>query len=67
MQNSALMELVTKKSECKVLSKGELIKSPKEAMRKTLKNTLVRNGLVVKLFPATVMSSNGKHDIGLWG
>ena len=60
------MELVTKKSECKGTLRSELIKSPKEAMRKTLKNSLVRDGLVVKLFPATVVSRNGKHN-SLWG
>ncbi len=60
------MELVTKKSECRGVVRNELVKSPKEAMRKTLKNSLVKNGLVVKLFPATIVSNNGKSN-SMWG
>ncbi len=60
------MELVTKKSACKGMSRDELIKSPKEAMRKTLKNTLTRDGLIVKLFPATVVTNGGRSN-SLWG
>ena len=62
-----LMELVTKKSECRGITRQELVKSPKEAMRKTLRNTLVRDGLVVKLFPASFVSDNGKRGSSLWG
>ena len=60
------MVLVTKKSECKGVLRGELVKSPKEAMRKTIKNSLVRNGLVVKLFPATIVTNDRKSE-SLWG
>lgn len=61
------MELVTKKSECRGVSRHTLVKSPKEAMRKTLKNSLIKDGLVVKLFPASFISNNRNNESSLWG
>ena len=61
------MELVTKKSECRGATRSDLVKSPKDAMRKTGKNNLTKEALVVKLFPATFVGSNGKPSRNLWG
>ena len=61
------MELVTKKSDCKGPVRNELVKSPKEAIKKTLQNSLEKEGLVVKLFPSSFVSKNGKYNTNLWG
>ena len=60
------MELVTKKSACKVVTTNTLVKSPKEAIRVSEKDNLAKERLVVKLFPSAFVASNGKHD-SLWG
>ena len=51
------MELVTKKSACRGTGSA-LVKSSKEALPKTMKNNLVKEGLIVKLFPASFVSNN---------
>ncbi len=60
------MELVTKKSACKIVTTNTLVKSPKEAIRGSVKNNNSKGRLVVKLFPSAFVASNGKHD-SLWG
>ena len=45
------MELVTKKSDCKRLSRELLVKSPKEVIRRSLKQYVVKdNNFIVKTF-----------------
>ncbi len=47
------MELSTKITGYTDMDRSQLVKSPKEALRKTLKNRLEREGLVVMLFPTS--------------
>lgn len=50
------MKLITKKSECKRIEKSELVKSPKEAIRKTLSNYLIKDGLIIKAYLPSYVS-----------
>ncbi len=50
------MELSTQHTQCTDMNRSLLVKSPKEALRKTLKNRLEREGLVVMLFPASFVT-----------
>jgi len=62
------MELVTKKSHCMMIDRNLLIKSQREARRKTLKNHLKRKGLIVNLFPASfIAGTNTGGWRSLWG
>ena len=62
------MELVTKKSNCMMLDRALLVKSQKEARRKTMKNRLETKGLVVNLFPSSfVAGTNTDGWRSLWG
>ena len=62
------MELVTKKSNCMMIDRNLLIKSQREARRKTLKNNLESKGLIVNLFPASfVAGTNTDGWRSLWG
>jgi hypothetical protein len=62
------MELVTKKSNGVMIDRSLLIKSQKEARRKTLKNRLEAKGLVTNLFPASfIAGTNTDGWRSLWG
>lgn len=50
------MKLVTRKSECKKETNARLIKSPKEAIRKTLNNYLIENGVIIKVYQPSYIS-----------
>jgi hypothetical protein len=52
------MELITKKSQCTKNRKNVLIKSPKEAIRRTLKNYLIKDGYIVKAYEPYTRASN---------
>jgi hypothetical protein len=49
------MKLVTRKSECKK-DTNVLVTSPKEAIRKTLSNYLIKNGVIVKIYQPSYIS-----------
>jgi len=50
------MKLITRKSECKKDANEQLVKSPKEAIRKTLSNYLIKNGVIVKVYQPSYIS-----------
>ena len=50
------MKLITRKSECKKETNERLIKSPKEAIRKTLSNYLIQNGVIIKVYQPSYIS-----------
>ncbi len=52
------MKLITRKSECKRDRQNVLIKSPKEAIRKTLSNYLIKDGLIVKAYLPSYVSKD---------
>ncbi len=52
------MKLITKKSECKRTDIARLVKSPKEAIRKTLSNYLVKDGLIVRAYLPSYVSKD---------
>ncbi len=60
------MELSTQKSDCLNFDRSLLVKSPKEAMRKTLRNTLERQGLVVNLFPTSFVTRPKDAMMNIW-
>ncbi len=60
------MELSTQKSDWLNFDRRLLVKSPKEAMRKTLRNTLERQGLVVNLFPTSFVTRLKDATINMW-
>jgi hypothetical protein len=50
------MKLITRKSECRPGKMNSLVKSPKEAIRRTLSNYEVKNGLIVKAYQPSYVS-----------
>ncbi len=50
------MQLVTRKSECKTSMRMNLVKSPKDAIRKTLKNYLVKDGRILSIYQPSYVS-----------
>lgn len=52
------MKLITRKSECKSAGRERLVKSPKEAIRRTLSNYLIKDGLIVKAFLPSYVSKD---------
>ena len=51
------MKLVIRKSECIKVDNGRLIKSPKEAIRKTLSNYLIKDGFIVNAYMPSFISN----------
>ena len=60
------MELSTQKSDCLNFDRSLLVKSPKEAMRKTMRNALERQGLVVNLFPTSFVIRQKDATVSMW-
>jgi hypothetical protein len=58
------MKLITRKSECRRDPQSLLVKSPKEAIRKTLNNYVVKDGVIVKIYQPSYIS---KEEIVLRG
>ncbi|MCD6011134.1 MAG: hypothetical protein K0Q79_996 [Flavipsychrobacter sp.] len=52
------MKLITKKSECKRADSTRLVKSPKDAIRKTLSNYEIKDGLIIKAYLPSYVSEN---------
>lgn len=50
------MKLITRKSECRPGKMNSLVKSPKEAIRRTLSNYEVKNGMIVKAYLPSYVS-----------
>ena len=50
------MKLITRRSECRTSVRIGLVKSPKEAIRKTLKNYLVKDGRIVSIYQPSFVS-----------
>ncbi len=52
------MKLITRKSECRPLAANLLVKSPKEAIRKTLSNYMIRDGYIIKAYLPSYVSKD---------
>ncbi len=52
------MELIIKKSQCIKSQKDVRVKSPKEAIRKTLRNYLIKDGFIVRAYETPFSSTN---------
>ncbi len=50
------MKLVTRKSECIKVNNTGLVKSPKEAIRKTLSNYLISDGVIIQIYQPSYVS-----------
>ena len=50
------MKLITKKSECRSHSQHQLVKSPKDAIRRTLSNYLIKDGVIVNIYQPSYVS-----------
>jgi len=50
------MKLITRKSECKTSIPVSLVKSPKEAIRKTLERYLVKDGRIINIYQPSYVS-----------
>jgi hypothetical protein len=50
------MKLITRKSECIKAKNERLVKSPKEAIRKTLNNYFIKDGIIVKVYQPSYIS-----------
>lgn len=53
-----MIGLITKKSECRRGGKDMRVTSPKEAIRRTLKNYLIKDGFIIRSFHRTPSLSN---------
>ncbi len=60
------MELSTQKSDWLNFDRRLLVKSPKEAMRKTVRNTLEKQGLLVNLFPSSFVIRQKDATVNMW-
>ena len=49
-------KLITRKSECRLSNRNKLVKSPKEAIRKTLSNYQIKDGYIVKAYLPSYVS-----------
>jgi hypothetical protein len=50
------MKLITRKSECRTSIRINLVKSPKEAIRKTLERYLVKDGRIINIYQPSYVS-----------
>ena len=56
--NVVEMKLITRKSECKSAGRERLVKSPKDAIRRTLSNYQIKDGFIVKAFLPSYVSKD---------
>lgn len=52
------MKLITKKSECRSHPRRLLVKSPKDAIRRTLSNYLIKDGVIIRVYQPSYVSKD---------
>ena len=52
------VKLITRKSECRNHPRKQYIKSPKEAIRRTLSNYQIRDGIIVNVYQPSYVSKD---------